>query len=309
MTWWPTCTGCSIAWRWWPSDVRSGRWTGQTGRRITAVVNIGIGGSDLGPAMAYTALRDYATPDIECRFVSNIDPVDLYDKTKRPRPGRDALRGVVEDLHHPRDPDQRGGGQAVAARRTVVRGGGGGPPLRGGVDQHRGGARVRHRPREHVRLLGLGGRPLLVRLGDRLLADGRHRARGLRRDAGRLPCHRPALRHRSPRGEHAGHPGDAQRLVRQPLRGRDPRRAALQPAAVPVPRLPPAADHGVQRQVGAPRRLTGVGTDRGDLLGGARHQRAARLLPAPPPGHQARPGRLHRVRPLDPRGRVPSRTC
>jgi glucose-6-phosphate isomerase len=63
------------------SAIRSGEWTGHTGRRITAVVNIGIGGSDLGPAMAYEALRDYATPDIECRFVSNIDPVDLDHKT------------------------------------------------------------------------------------------------------------------------------------------------------------------------------------------------------------------------------------
>ena len=61
--------------------IRSGRWTGSTGRRINAVVNIGIGGSDLGPAMAYEALRDYATPDIDCRFVSNVDPVDLYAKT------------------------------------------------------------------------------------------------------------------------------------------------------------------------------------------------------------------------------------
>jgi glucose-6-phosphate isomerase len=61
--------------------IRSGRWTGATGRRIAAVVNIGIGGSDLGPAMAYEALRDYADPGIECRFVSNIDPVDLYHRT------------------------------------------------------------------------------------------------------------------------------------------------------------------------------------------------------------------------------------
>jgi glucose-6-phosphate isomerase len=61
--------------------IRSGSWTGHTGQRISAVVNIGIGGSDLGPAMAYEALRDYADPGIECRFVSNIDPVDLYNKT------------------------------------------------------------------------------------------------------------------------------------------------------------------------------------------------------------------------------------
>jgi glucose-6-phosphate isomerase len=70
------------------SDIRSGQWTGATGERIAAVVNIGIGGSDLGPAMASTALEDYASPDIECRFVSNIDPVDLYDKVRDLDPAR-----------------------------------------------------------------------------------------------------------------------------------------------------------------------------------------------------------------------------
>jgi len=62
--------------------IRSGEWTGHTGHRITAVVNIGIGGSDLGPAMAYEALADYAADDITCRFVSNVDPVDLFNKTR-----------------------------------------------------------------------------------------------------------------------------------------------------------------------------------------------------------------------------------
>src|SRR5690242_1275218 len=61
--------------------VRSGEWTGHTGKRIKTVVNIGIGGSDLGPVMAYEALKGYKTPEIECRFVSNIDPTDLYQKT------------------------------------------------------------------------------------------------------------------------------------------------------------------------------------------------------------------------------------
>ncbi|MGD9527541.1 glucose-6-phosphate isomerase [Pseudonocardia sp.] len=59
--------------------VRSGEWTGQTGERIRTVVNIGIGGSDLGPVMAYEALRDYADRAIECRFVSNIDPTDITE--------------------------------------------------------------------------------------------------------------------------------------------------------------------------------------------------------------------------------------
>ena len=62
--------------------VRSGEWKGATGERIRAVVNIGIGGSDLGPVMAYEALKAYADPQIECRFVSNIDPTDLYEKTR-----------------------------------------------------------------------------------------------------------------------------------------------------------------------------------------------------------------------------------
>jgi glucose-6-phosphate isomerase len=57
--------------------VRSKEWKGATGRPIQTVVNIGIGGSDLGPAMAYEALRDYADAGIAARFVSNIDPADI----------------------------------------------------------------------------------------------------------------------------------------------------------------------------------------------------------------------------------------
>ena len=59
--------------------VRSGQWTGATGERIRAVVNIGIGGSDLGPAMAYRALRDVADPALTVRFVSNVDGTDVGD--------------------------------------------------------------------------------------------------------------------------------------------------------------------------------------------------------------------------------------
>jgi len=60
--------------------LRSGAWTGATGKRIETVVNIGIGGSDLGPAMAYQALRHYADAGIAARFVSNVDPADLVAK-------------------------------------------------------------------------------------------------------------------------------------------------------------------------------------------------------------------------------------
>ena len=58
--------------------VRSGSWLGHTGKRMHAVVNIGIGGSDLGPAMAYKALYARKHPEIECRFVSNVDGADIY---------------------------------------------------------------------------------------------------------------------------------------------------------------------------------------------------------------------------------------
>ncbi len=61
--------------------IRNGTWVGATGKRIRTVINIGIGGSDLGPAMATEALADYASPELESRFVSNVDPVDLYAAT------------------------------------------------------------------------------------------------------------------------------------------------------------------------------------------------------------------------------------
>jgi glucose-6-phosphate isomerase len=60
--------------------VRSGEWTGVTGKRIETVVNIGIGGSDLGPVMAYEALEPYRQDGLSCRFISNIDPTDAGQK-------------------------------------------------------------------------------------------------------------------------------------------------------------------------------------------------------------------------------------
>jgi glucose-6-phosphate isomerase len=62
--------------------VRSGEWTGHTGKRIKNVVNIGIGGSDLGPAMAYDALKAYSDRSMTFRFVSNVDGADIYEATR-----------------------------------------------------------------------------------------------------------------------------------------------------------------------------------------------------------------------------------
>ena len=68
--------------------VRDGRWRGFTGQRIRHVVNIGIGGSDLGPVMAYEALRHYAHGELDFRFVSNVDSTDLVEATRGLDPAR-----------------------------------------------------------------------------------------------------------------------------------------------------------------------------------------------------------------------------
>jgi len=62
--------------------VREGRWHGHTGKPLRAIVNIGIGGSDLGPAMAYEALRPWADRRLVVRFVSNVDASDFVEKTR-----------------------------------------------------------------------------------------------------------------------------------------------------------------------------------------------------------------------------------
>jgi glucose-6-phosphate isomerase len=62
--------------------IRSGEWTGHTGKRIRNVVNIGIGGSDLGPVMAYEALRHYSERELTFRFVSNVDGTDIAEATR-----------------------------------------------------------------------------------------------------------------------------------------------------------------------------------------------------------------------------------
>jgi glucose-6-phosphate isomerase len=62
--------------------VRSGEWTGHTGEPIRNVINIGIGGSDLGPVMAYEALRHYSKRELRFRFVSNVDGTDFAEATR-----------------------------------------------------------------------------------------------------------------------------------------------------------------------------------------------------------------------------------
>ncbi|MBO0795659.1 MAG: hypothetical protein J2P36_32620 [Ktedonobacteraceae bacterium] len=65
-----------------PNRVRNGSWTGYTGKRIHTIINIGIGGSDLGPSMAYDALRYYSDRNLTMRFVSNIDGNEFVEATR-----------------------------------------------------------------------------------------------------------------------------------------------------------------------------------------------------------------------------------
>ena len=184
--------------------VRSGAWTGHTGERIRAVVNIGIGGSDLGPAMAYLALRDYSDRSLTFRFVSNIDPTDLAEATRDLDPATTLFIVASKTFT-----TQETLTNATEARRWLLDGLGGDETA---VAKHfvavstnaEKVADVRHRHREHVRLLGLGRRPLLLHLGHRPVAHGRDRPGALPRDARRLPRRRRALPHRAVRGEPAG---------------------------------------------------------------------------------------------------------
>jgi hypothetical protein len=189
-------------------QVRDGSWRGYTGERVRTVVNIGIGGSDLGPAMAYDALRAYADGSVECRFVSNVDGADLLSAVE----GLDAAQTLfivssktfttLETITNATSARQLAG---RPARRRCR----GGAALRGGVNERREGHGVRHRHREHVRVLGLGRRALLDVVGHRVVADARDRARALPR----LPCGRArdgrALPHRAARREPARDDGAA----------------------------------------------------------------------------------------------------
>ena len=157
--------------------VRSGAWRGHTGRPIRTVVNIGIGGSDLGPAMAYEALRALR----RARDRRALRRQRRRDRSRggppRPRARRDARDRLVEDLHDRRDDDERAEREAVAARRARRRRDGDREARRRRLDEPRRRGRVRDRPVERVRVLGLGRWALLDGLGHRPLDDARDRAR------------------------------------------------------------------------------------------------------------------------------------
>ena len=136
--------------------VRSGEWEGFTGRRIRNVVNIGIGGSDLGPAMATEALRHYSDRSMRFRFVSNVDGADIREAIIDLDPAETLFIvasktfTTLETLTNAR-----------TARDWLLAGsgrqpGGGRPALRGRQHERREGPRVRHRHRPTCSASGTG---------------------------------------------------------------------------------------------------------------------------------------------------------
>jgi hypothetical protein len=175
----------------------------------------------------------------------------------------------------------------VAARRARRRHQGCGEAFRRRLDERSEGVRVRNRHRQHVRLLGLGRRALLDGLGHRPVDDARGRPRQLPGVVGRLPSDGRALPHGSLRAQPARPSGPADRLVHGFLRGGDGGGLALRAIPQTLSGVPAAAHDGEQRQARHARRCPGELSDRTDLLGRARNQRAAFVLPVDPSGDSA----------------------
>ena len=153
--------------------VRSGTWKGHTGKRIRNVINVGIGGSDLGPVMAYEALKRYSDRAMTFRFVSNVDGTDFAEAVQGLDPAETLFVISSKDVHDAGDDDQREHRAGLVAgwlgRRRVRRV----QALRRGVDQRRTGVGLWNRYRQHVRILGLGWRALFDGLRHRAVDDAR----------------------------------------------------------------------------------------------------------------------------------------
>ena len=277
--------------------VRRGEWKGHTGKRIRNVVNIGIGGSDLGPVMAYEALRHYSDRSMTFRFVSNVDGIDFVEATRDLDPAETLFVvssktfTTLETLTN-----------ALSAREWSLAGLGGDARA---VAKHfvavsTNAERVSAFGIDTANMFGfwdwVGGRysmdsaiglSTMLAVGPecfRAMLDGFHRMDEHFRTAPfekNLPVLMGLLT-----VWYADFFG-AETVAVLPYE--------QLPEALPG--LSPAADHGEQRQERDARRQGGRLRHRPGLLGRAGHQRAALVLPADPPGHAAHPVRLHRFRP------------
>ena len=250
------CTRCSTAWR--PSPTACAAATGRAtpASAIRNVVNIGIGGSDLGPVMAYEALRHYSERDLTFRFVSNVDGTDFAEATRDLDPAETLFIvssktfTTLETMTNARTARAWAlaalGDEPAVARHFVA--------VSTNADE------VREFGIDPANMFGfwdwVGGRYSMdSAIGlSTMIAIGPD---ALPRDARRLPRDGRALPHGALRAQPARAHGAARGLVRRLLRRPDRRRAALRPVPQALPGLPAAAHDGEQRQARHARRRRG----------------------------------------------------
>ena len=283
--------------------VRSGTWTGHTGKAIKNVINIGIGGSDLGPVMAYEALRHYSRRDLTFRFVSNVDGTDFAEAVQ----GLDAAETLfivssktfttLETMTNARTARAwalagLGGDESAIAKHFVAVSTNADEVAKFGIDT--------------ANMFGfwdwVGGRYSM----DSAIGLSTMLAIGPAHFSDMLAGFRAMDEHfrtHAVRTQPAGAHGPDRALVQRLLRRADRRRHALRTVSQTVSGLPSTAHDGKQRQTRDARGKTRYARNRTRVLGRARHERPAFVLPIDPPRHAPDPVRLHRV----PRDAQPAR--
>ena len=276
--------------------VRSGAWKGHTGKRIRNVINIGIGGSDLGPVMAYEALKHYSERAMTFRFVSNVDGTDFAEAVQDLDPAETLFivssktfttLETMTNAQTARDWSLKGlgGDERRSPKHFVAVSTNAAEVAKFGIDT--------------ANMFGfwdwVGGRYSMdSAIGlSTMLAIGPDNFRAMLEW---LPSDGRAFPHRALRAQPAGAHGPPGRLVQRLLRRTDRCGAALRAIPEALPGLSAAVDDGKQRQTRHARWDESRLRYRPHLLGRAGNQRPAFVLPIDPPGHEADPMRLHRVR-------------
>ena len=250
--------------------VRSGEWKGHTGKRIRNVINIGIGGSDLGPVMAYEALKYYTDRDMTFRFVSNVDGTDFAEAVRDLDPAETLFIissktfTTLETMTNAQTARAwslagLGGDEKSVAKHFVAVSTNAAEVAKFGIDT----------ANMFEFWDWVGGRYSMC-LGDRTFDDGRHRPGKFPRHAEWLPPDGRALPHRSLRAEPARAHGPAGGLVQRFLRRADRGGLALRAIPEALSGLPPATDDGEQRQARHARRKAGSSRDRSRFTGASR---------------------------------------
>jgi glucose-6-phosphate isomerase len=177
--------------------IHEGLWRGYTEKPITDVVNIGIGGSFLGPELVSEALLSYAHKGVRCHYLANIDGSEFHELSQKIR-AETTLFIVSSKSFNTLETLKN----AQASRAWYLQGWLGSrtaSPLYRRVEQQRGGGGVRYPRREHLPDVGLGRRPLLAVVGHRLAHRAGHRHVQLQGTAVGCLQHGPALPDRSVR--------------------------------------------------------------------------------------------------------------